>query len=68
LGSVSVIGTGMQNAPGYAAKMFGTLSDAHINIQLISTSEIRITCIIDEAGVKDAVNALHRVFELEKED
>ena len=67
LGSVSIIGTGMQNAPGYAAKMFGTLSDAQINIQLISTSEIRITCIIDEAGVKDAVNALHRVFELEKE-
>ena len=67
LGSVSIIGTGMQNAPGYAAKMFGTLSDAQINIQLISTSEIRITCIIDEAGVRDAVNALHRVFELEKE-
>ena len=68
LGSVSIIGTGMQNAPGYAAKMFGTLSEAHINIQLISTSEIRITCIIDEAGVKDAVNALHSVFELDKED
>ena len=67
LGSVSIIGTGMQNAPGYSAKMFGTLSDAQINIQLISTSEIRITCIIDEAGVRDAVNALHRVFELEKE-
>ena len=68
LGSVSIIGTGMQNAPGYAAKMFGTLSEAQINIQLISTSEIRITCIIDEAGVKDAVNALHSIFELDKED
>ena len=68
LGSVSIIGTGMQNAPGYAAKMFGTLSESHINIQLISTSEIRITCIIDEAGVKDAVNALHSIFELDKED
>ena len=68
LGSVSIIGTGMQNAPGYAARMFGTLSDAKINIQLISTSEIRITCIIDEARVKDAVSALHRAFELEKED
>jgi aspartate kinase len=67
LGSVSIIGTGMQNAPGYAAKMFGTLSEAHINIQLISTSEIRITCIIDEAKVKDAVKALHHVFELETE-
>ena len=68
LGSVSVIGTGMQHAPGYAARMFGALSDANINIQLISTSEIRITCIIDEAKVKDAVNALHRVFELEIDD
>ena len=65
LGSVSVIGTGMQNAPGYAARMFRALSEANINIQLISTSEIRITCIIDEANVKDAVRALHRVFELE---
>ena len=65
LGSVSIIGTGMQNTPGYAARMFGALSEANINIQLISTSEIRITCIIDEASVKDAVRALHRVFELE---
>jgi len=65
LGKVSVIGTGMQNAPGYAARMFGALSEENINIQLISTSEIRITCIIDEAKVKDAVRALHRVFELE---
>ena len=65
LGKVSVIGTGMQNAPGYAARMFSTLSEENINIQLISTSEIRITCIIDEARVKDAVRALHRVFELE---
>jgi aspartate kinase len=68
LGSVSIIGTGMQNAPGYASKMFDTLSKEKINIQLISTSEIRITCIIDEADVKDAVNALHRVFELDKEE
>jgi len=65
LGKVSVIGTGMQNAPGYAARMFDALSEEKINIQLISTSEIRITCIIDESKVKDAVRALHRVFELE---
>lgn len=68
LGKVSVIGTGMQNAPGYAARMFDTLSKASINIQLITTSEIRITCIIDEAQVKDAVHALHHAFELDKED
>jgi aspartate kinase len=65
LGKVSVIGTGMQNAPGYAARMFRALSEQGINIQLITTSEIRITCIIDEAKVKDAVRALHRAFELE---
>ena len=65
LGKVSVIGTGMQNTPGYAARMFGALSEQGINIQLITTSEIRITCIIDEARVKDAVRALHRAFELE---
>jgi aspartate kinase len=57
----------MQNTPGYAARMFGALSEKGINIQLITTSEIRITCIIDEARVKDAVRALHRVFKLEIE-
>jgi aspartate kinase len=67
LGKVSIIGTGMQNAPGYAARMFDTLSKAGINIQLITTSEIRITCIIEEDKVKDAAKALHRAFELEKE-
>jgi aspartate kinase len=67
LGKVSIIGTGMQNTPGYAARMFSALSEQGINIQLISTSEIRITCIIDEARVKDAVSILHRAFELEEE-
>jgi len=65
LGKVSIIGTGMQNTPGYAARMFGALSEKGINIELITTSEIRITCIIDEAKVKDAVKVLHRAFELE---
>ncbi|GAI88244.1 unnamed protein product, partial [marine sediment metagenome] len=68
LGKVSIIGTGMQNIPGYAARMFDTLSQQDINIQLITTSEIRITCIIDEARVKDAVRALHRAFEVEMEE
>ena len=68
MGKVSVIGTGMQNTPGYAARMFGALSAQGINIQLITTSEIRITCIIEEARVKDAVRALHQAFELEIED
>ena len=65
LGKISIIGTGMQNAPGYAARMFATLSKENINIQLITTSEIRITCIIEEARVRDAVRSLHRAFELE---
>jgi len=65
LGKVSIIGTGMQNTPGFAAGMFDTLSRQNINIQLITTSEIRITCIIDEARVKDAVRALHQAFEVE---
>jgi aspartate kinase len=66
LGKVSIIGTGMQNTPGYAARMFSALSEQGINIQLISTSEIRITCIIEEARVEDAVRVLHRAFELEE--
>jgi len=68
MGKISIIGTGMQNTPGYAARMFRALSDKGINIQLISTSEIRITCIIEESKVADAVRALHRAFELEKPD
>lgn len=67
LGKVSVIGTGMQNTPGYAARMFRTLSEKGINIQLITTSEIRITCIIEESKVIDAVRALHKAFDLDKE-
>jgi len=65
LAKVSIIGAGMQNTPGYAARMFHALSEQDINIQLITTSEIRITCIISEDRVKDAVRALHKTFELE---
>ncbi len=68
LGKVSIIGTGMQNTPGYAARMFQTLSEQDINIQLIATSEIRITCIIDESRVTDSVRALHRAFKLDEEE
>ena len=66
LAKVSVVGTGMQNTPGFAARMFRTLFEEGINIQLITTSEIRITCIISEDRVKDAIQALHKAFELEK--
>lgn len=65
LGKVSIVGTGMQSGPGYAALMFRTLHEKGINIEMISTSEIRITCIIREDRVKDAVQALHKAFALE---
>ena len=67
LAKVSIVGAGMQNAPGYAAKMFRTLADAGINIQMITTSEIRITCLVAKASVEEAVRSLHPAFELEKE-
>ena len=66
LAKVSVVGAGMQSGPGYAARMFRTLFNEGINIELITTSEIRITCIIAEARVEDAVRALHKAFELEQ--
>jgi aspartate kinase len=68
LAKVSIVGVGMQNAPGYAARMFRTLYDAGVNIELITTSEIRITCIVDEDKIPLAVRSLHRAFELEKEN
>jgi aspartate kinase len=67
LGKVSIVGTGMQNTPGYAARMFKALYEAGINIELITTSEIRITCIVNEARVTDAVKALHKAFQLDQE-
>jgi aspartate kinase len=66
LAKVSVVGTGMENAPGYAAKMFSTLAEASVNIDMITTSEIRITTIIERDQVQQAVQALHDAFELEK--
>ena len=66
LAKVSIVGTGMENAPGYAARMFSTLSKAKVNIDMITTSEIRITTIIDREQVQKAVQSLHDAFELEK--
>ena len=66
VGKVSIVGTGIQSAPGYAARMFRTLSDAGINMEMISTSEIRITCIMKDTDVEKAVRALHAAFEMEK--
>jgi aspartate kinase len=66
LGAVSIVGTGMATTPGYAATMFRALFDAGINIELISTSEIRLTCLVHKDRVHDAVRALHDAFELER--
>jgi aspartate kinase len=66
LAKVSIIGTGMLNTPGYAAAMFHALYERGINIQLITTSEIRITCIIAEDKVKEAIKVLHKAFALEQ--
>jgi aspartate kinase len=63
---VSIVGAGMKSHPGVAAKMFETLAAAGINIEMIQTSGIRITCVVREAEVEQAVQALHDAFELEK--
>ena len=68
LGKVSIVGAGMQNTPGYASRMFRALSEGKVNIEMITTSEIRITCIVREESVKEAVRLLHRAFELEREE
>jgi len=64
---VSVVGVGMRSHPGVAAKMFDTLAKENINIRAISTSEIKISCLIDEKYTELAVRALHEAFELDKE-
>ena len=68
LGTVSIVGTGMASAPGFAARMFRTLYDEAINVDMISTSDIRITCVIASDRVADAVRSLHDAFELDRED
>ena len=66
LSKVSIIGSGMRNQPGIAAKMFECLSSNNINIEVISTSEIKISVLIDRNKTESAVNALHSVFNLDK--
>ena len=63
---VSVVGVGMRSHVGIASKMFRTLSEEGINIQMISTSEIKISVLIDEKYMELAVRALHKAFDLEK--
>jgi aspartate kinase len=64
IGKVSIVGAGMRSHPGVAAKVFRTLGEGGINIEMISTSPIKISCVIDAAQVPAAVKALHQAFEL----
>jgi aspartate kinase len=64
IGRVSLVGAGMKSHPGVTARMFRTLADAGINIEMISTSSIRISCVIRAERVDDAVQGLHEAFEL----
>ena len=63
---VSLVGAGMKTNPGVAATMFETLADAGINIEMISTSTIRISCVVRAQDVERAVQALHAAFELDR--
>jgi len=64
IGKVSIVGAGMRSHPGVAAKVFAVLGEERINIEMISTSPIKISCVIAADRVPDAVRALHEAFEL----
>jgi aspartate kinase len=64
MGTVSIVGAGMKSHPGVAAKVFHTLGEQGINIEMISTSPIKISCVIGGGHVPRAVQALHAAFDL----
>jgi aspartate kinase len=64
IGKVSIVGAGMRSHPGVAAKVFTTLAEEGINIEMISTSPIKISCVIRAADVPQAVRSLHSAFDL----
>ena len=67
IAKLSIVGTGMLGTPGIAGRMFRALADAGINIEMISTSEIRITCLVARDQVEKGVRVLHKTFELDAE-
>jgi aspartate kinase len=67
IGKVSLIGAGMRSHPGVTAKFFGLIADAGVNIEMISTSEIRISVVVDQDDVDAAVTAAHHAFDLDSE-
>ncbi len=68
IGKVSLIGAGMRSHPGVTATFFSALARAGVNIEMISTSEIRISVVVDQKDVDDAVNATHKAFELDADE
>ncbi len=68
IGKLSLVGAGMKSHPGVSAKLFGALRDAGINIEMISTSEIRISVVTREDSLDDAVRAVHTAFDLDTAD
>lgn len=68
IAKISIVGAGMIDRPGIAAKMFRTLAGLDINIKMISTSEIKISCLVEQSRANDAVEALHTVFGLDSRE
>ncbi|MGH3170159.1 MAG: aspartate kinase [Trebonia sp.] len=68
IGKVSLIGAGMRSHPGVTAKFFGALAEAGVNIQMISTSEIRISVVVSQNDIDIAVNATHKAFDLDADE
>ncbi|KST63823.1 aspartate kinase [Mastigocoleus testarum] len=64
IAKVSIVGAGMIGRPGVAAKMFATLAEAGVNVQMISTSEVKVSCVVDEEDCDKAVSALCNTFEI----
>jgi aspartate kinase len=67
IAKISIIGLGMRSHTGVASKMFETLARENINIKMISTSEIKVSCVVDQKYTELAVRVLHDAFELDKD-
>ncbi|WP_370617297.1 aspartate kinase [Mumia sp. Pv 4-285] len=68
VGKISLVGAGMRTNPGISAKFFKAIADAGVNIEMISTSEIRISVVVNEQQIDDAVSAAHRAFDLDSDE
>lgn len=68
IAKVSIVGAGMMDRPGIAATMFKTLASLNINIKMISTSEIKVSCLVDKDDAQRSVKALHNIFELDSDE